>query len=266
MTSNSSRVSHWGPKYLSRIGPPLRPQDEDLVLLKRALGSISGVHLLLGATPEYATLAAQVVAVDYNEAMLREVWPRSARGHDAVRANWLRLPFAAHSVVAVLGDGSVNARAYPDEYTMLFEQLRRVLVPGGRLVMRAFVRPEGAQSCRTLCERALRREFRSFHAFKWRLGMAMLAESDEVNVRAADIYACRRELLPDDETLAAATGWDIAAIGTINAYRGATVSFSFPTLEQLRRSYAATFDEISVAHGAYELAECCPILSLLARG
>lgn len=128
--------------------------------------------------------------------------------------------------------------------------------------MRVFVRPEDAQNCRTVCDRALRGEFRSFHAFKWRLAMAMLAESGGVNVRAADIHTSRGRLLPDDATLAAATGWDVAEIDTINAYRDTTVSFSFPTLEQLRRSYAAVFDEISVAHGTYELAECCPIVAL----
>lgn len=251
--------------YLNRIGPPLRPQSEDLVLLRRALGTMDGLHLLLGVTPEFATLAMRMVAVDYSEAMLREVWPRSLPEHRAVRANWLHLPFAAQSVAAVLGDGSVNARAYPDEYTLLFQQLQRVLVPGGRLVMRAFVRPEGAQSCQTLCERALRGEFRNFHAFKWRLAMAMVAESGEVNVRTTDIYACRKRLLPDDERLAAATGWNMDEIGTINAYRDATIFFSFPTLAELRRSYAATFDEISAACGSYELAECCPILALRVR-
>lgn len=240
----------------------MRPQGEDLELLRHALGPTSGVHLLLGATPEYATLAPQMVAVDYNDAMLREVWPRSIPEHWAVRANWLSMPFAARSVAAALGDGSVNARAYPDEYVQLFEQMQRVLVEGGRLALRVFVRPDVAPNCRTLCEGALRREYRGFHAFKWRLAMAMLAESGEVNVRAADIYACRRRLLPDDEPLAAATGWNIDEIDTLNAYREATVSFSFPTLAELRRSYAATFDEVSLAHGSYELAECCPILAL----
>lgn len=234
-------------------------------MIRRALGTIDGLHLLLGATPEFATMAARMVAVDHSEAMLREVWPRSMPEHRAVRADWLRLPFAAQSVVAVLGDGSVNARAYPNEYALLFEQLQRVLTPGGRLVMRVFVRPEGAQSRQVLCERALRGEFRSFHAFKWRLAMAMVAESGDVNVRAADIYACRNRLLPGDERLAAATGWSTDEIDTINAYRDATISFSFPTLEELRRSYAATFDEISVAYGSYELAECCPILALQVR-
>ena len=243
----------------------MRPQEEDLDLLRRALGQISGVHLLLGATPEYASLAVCMVAVDYNETMLRDVWPGSASGYIAVRANWLRLPFAKQSVAAVLGDGSVNARAYPNEYTLLFDQLQRVLVPGGRLAMRAFARPARVQSCQTLCERALRREFAGFHAFKWRLAMALVAETGEVNVRATDIYACRRRLLPDDEQLAAATGWNIAEIDTINAYRDVTVPFSFPTLDELRESFAATFDEINVTHGSYELADCCPILALRAR-
>jgi len=260
--SNPPKVSHWDPKYLSRIGPPLRPQIEDLALVRQALGAIDGLHMLLGVTPEYATLAARMVAVDYKEAMIREVWPRTMPGHGAVRADWLRLPFAAQSIAAVLGDGSVNARAYPKEYALLFEQLQRVLVPGGRLAMRVFVRPEGAQNCQALCARAMRGEFGSFHAFKWRLAMAMVAESGEVNIRAADIYACRRRLLPDDERLVAATGWNPAEVDTINAYRDATVSFSFPTLGELRRSYAATFDEISATHGSYELAECCPILAL----
>jgi SAM-dependent methyltransferase len=243
----------------------LRPQGEDLELLRRALGPTTGMHLLLGATPEYAVLAPQMVAVDYNEAMLREVWPSNIAEHWAIRANWLRLPFAAGSVAAALGDGSINARAYLDEYLQLFEQLRRALVQGGRLAMRVFVRPEVAQSCRTLCDAALRREFHNFHAFKWRLAMAMLAESGAVNIGAADIYACRRRLLPDDEPLAAATGWNVDEIDTLNAYRAATISFSFPTLEQLRRSYAATFDEIGIAHGSYDLAECCPVLALRAK-
>lgn len=231
-------------------------------MVRQALGTTDGLHLLLGATPEFAALAAHMVAVDFNEAMLREVWPRSMPGHGAVRADWLRLPFAAQSMAAALGDGSVNACAYPQEYTLLFQQVQRVLVPGARLAMRVFVRPEGAQSCDALCERALHREFGSFHVFKWRLAMAMVAESGGVNVRAADVYACRNSLLPDDERLAAATGWNTDEIDTIKTYRDATVSFSFPNLEELRRTYAAAFEEIGVAHGSYELAECCPVLAL----
>ena len=262
--STSPRKSHWDDqaRQWSRIASPLRPHGDDIDNLRRALANTAGLYLLLGVTPEYSRLFDRVVAIDNCAAMIGALWPGSLRGKDAVQADWLHLPLREGSCDACIGDGSLNFFSCPSQYGLFFHQVQRVLRPGGRFALRVFVRPAAGETCAAVCEHALRAGIGSFHAFKWRLAMAIAAESGDSNVRVAHIREVFVSLLPDREQLAAASGWSVDDIGTIDAYRDAAASYSFPTLSQLRDSVPACFKEIDLRYGTYELSERCPILVL----
>jgi len=217
--------------------------------------------VLLGVTPEYAHLVQGVVAIEHNEAMIAALWPHKRR--NAVRGDWLHLPLRAHACVAIIGDGTLNNLLFASDYTRFFAEAARALKAGGRLVLRTFVRPEQAvESCQALRERARNAEIGSFHAFKWRLAMALAAEAGDSNVAVARIHQAFDSMFPDRRMLAASSGWDEEAIGTIDVYRGSRVIYSFPKLSEMRCALAPKFIESDLAYGSYELAERCPVIVL----
>ena len=263
----SPRKSHWDEqaRQWSRIASPLRPHGDDICNLRRALSNTTGLHLLLGVTPEYSSLFDRVLAVDNSAAMIGALWPGDSPGRDAVLGDWMHLPLKEGSCAASIGDGSLNFFSCPSEYGLLFNQVRRVLAPGGRLALRVFARPAEWETCAAVCADAMRARIGSFHAFKWRLAMAMAAEAGGSNVRVAEIRLVFMRLLPDREQLAAASGWNAEDIGTIDAYKDATASYSFPLLSEVRASFAQYFREIDLMYGSYELSERCPMFVLEAR-
>ena len=263
----SPRASHWddhaGQWHL--LASPLRPHADDAGNVRQALGNAGGLHLLLGVTPEYAGLLRRVVAIDHNAAMIRSMWARDLPDKAAVQGDWLQLPFAESSFDAGIGDGCLNLLSHPVQYGLLFGELQRALRPGARLALRVFVRPDEGETCESVCARAMSAGIGSFHAFKWRLAMAVAAQSESANVPVAAVHQVFTRLVPDRSGLAARSGWSAAQIDTIDAYRNAAASYSFPTLAQARSAFAPHFRGSGVLYGDYELAERCPMFVLEAR-
>ena len=262
----AGRVTYWDAGYRSRLAPPLTPHRDDVENARKALGQCAGLHLLLGVTPEYGELTEGMVAVDRRGVVISDLWVPAFPGRGAVRANWMQLPFRSQSFAAVIGDGCLNALEGTMLYERMFDQLRRILKPDGRLALRTFVTPEQAETCDFVCRQAMNAGIGSFHAFKWRFAMAMVAQSGNAKIRVAEVLARLNELIPNRDELAAAAGWTSASIATIEAYRGSQIEVSFPALPEVRRSFAADFREVDLMYGSYELAERCPILVLETRG
>ena len=262
-----TKRSHWDDhaRQWSRIASPLRPHADDEGNVRRALGNSGGLHLLLGVTPEYARMFDRVVAVDRSAAMIGALWQGDVSGKDAIQADWMHLPLRERSFDACIGDGCLNFFSCPSQYGLFFHQVQRVLRSGGRFALRIFIRPDAGETCAAVCEHAMRAGIGSFHAFKWRLAMAIAAESGDSNVRVADIRDVFMTLLPEREQLAAASGWSAEAIATIDAYRDSVESYSFPTLAEVRGALPLTLAEVDLAYGSYELSECCPMFVLEAR-
>src|SRR5262245_52516555 len=80
-----------------RLVPPLRPNAEVCGRIRGLTADKGGRVLVLGATPELATVAESTVAVDWSESALAHIWPGRAPGREAIRADWLRLPCADQS-------------------------------------------------------------------------------------------------------------------------------------------------------------------------
>jgi SAM-dependent methyltransferase len=240
-----------------RLGSPMRPGPEDVELFQDALGDRPGDCLLLGVTPELAQLSAHLTALDNSADMIRALWPKDRH---ACLGDWLGMPFEDASFDHVIGDGCPVLLDHPLQQARLFAEAARVLRPEGRMVMRVFVGPEQPKTPEQVCDMAFAGEIRGFHAFKWRLSMALAARSRDYTFCIADTLRTFDRLLPDRALLMQRTGWSKQDIDTMDFYLGSSARYSYPPLSALRRIVPLELHEIEVRHGHYELAECCPIL------
>lgn len=258
----------------SRVGPPLRPSPEDVAVAVDAVdawrettGRDDPSLLLLGVTPELCALPtgtrSRVVAVDRSLDMIRCVWPGRLRPADeALCGDWLRLPIESRSVDLVLSDGCLSTLPYPGGYADVCAELLRVLRGAGRCVARCFVLPGKPERVEDVLADLRAGRTGGFHAFKWRLVMA-LQPDPETGVVLADVWDALHAAEDDLDSLALRCGWPLEAVRTMEAYRGVTARYSFPALPELRELFLdAGFSLADVFHPTYELGDRCPTLLL----
>lgn len=250
----------------NRLGSPLRPCAEDVENFRQLMGSNPGRCLLLGVTPELAEISPQLTAIDNSAAMIGALWTNRNIGNPAILGDWLDLPFAEGSYDTIIGDGCLVLLSHPVQHERFFEQLARVVSPGGKILLRVFVSPEQGESRELVCSDALSGKMKGFHAFKWRLSMAIASETADHNLGVAETCATFDRLIPDRRLLASATGWRAEDIATIDFYRGSEARYSYPTLSQVRQTIHPSLKETGLKLGHYELAERCPILVLESCG
>lgn len=258
---------HWQDfaRQWHRLGSPLRPCAEDVENFRQAMGSNPGRCLLLGVTPELAEISLQLTAIDNSAAMIAALWTSRNTGNPAILDDWLDLPFDAGSYDTVIGDGCLVLLSHPMQHKRFFEQLSRVISPGGKILLRAFVSPEQGESRELVCSEALNGKIKGFHAFKWRLSMAIASETTDHNMSVAETCATFDRLIPDRLLLASVTGWSAEDIATIDIYRNSDARYSYPTLAQVRQIIPPSLKETGLMCGHYELAERCPLLSFKPR-
>jgi SAM-dependent methyltransferase len=257
--------SHWNDanyhKRWARIGPPLRPDADVVAAFRQAIASHDENLLLLGVTQELAGLGQTLTAVDKNEQMIANVWPGDSAGRKALEGNWLSLPFADDAFTAAIGDGSANWPTYPGDLRSFFAEMARVIRPGGILALRVFLTPEYPEAIGEVREHTMRRGIESFHAFKWRLAMAVVSRAGDPNIPVAIIRDNFDRLFFDRRALSEATGWPMEVIETIDAYKGSPDIYSFPTLSQMKAVIPENFRNLRIVDsGHYELADRCPLL------
>ncbi|MBA3024380.1 MAG: class I SAM-dependent methyltransferase [Gammaproteobacteria bacterium] len=248
---------HW-----NRLGSPMRPCAEDIGNFRAALGDTPGNCLLLGVTPELAGVSAQLTALDNSADMIRALWPQDKR---AILGEWLDMPFEDASFDNVVGDGCPVLLEFPQQQTRFFAEIARVLKPGGKLVLRAFVCAAQAESPEQVCHEAMQGNIKGFHAFKWRLSMAIASQTPGYTFRIAESLRTFDRHFPDRQQLVDATGWDMQDVATLDLYRDSAALYSYPPLSELRKILPKTLVETGLMYGHYELAERCPLLVLERR-
>ena len=244
----------------SRLKPPLRADQAVVDAITTLLGERSARTLLLGVTPDLAPIGDDLTAVDWSAQMIAWIWPGDGPARRALLGDWREMPTGERRFSAVIGDGSLNCLALAD-YPGVFDQLMRVLEPGGRIAVRMYLTPDVGETLAEVRGAVMAGEIKGFHAFKWRLAMALAAEQGRPDTPVAEILAAFDQTFPDRAGLAQATGWDLAEIAEIDDYAGSRTVFSFPTRGQVLARMPAAFEGARFAPaGAYELAERCPIL------
>jgi len=245
----------------ARLSPPLRPNEEVIAAYRHLLARRTGRVLLLGVTPALADIGAEVEAVDDSKAAIARGWPGDTERRRVHKANWLSLPFPARRFTSAVGDGALNSLGRLRDYPALFAEIERVVEPGGLFVTRVFARPATCEPVATVVKTALAGEIPVFSALKWRLAMALVAESGEPEIEVRRIKDVFDALFPDRAALAAAARWELADIETIDVYAGSRTIYNFPTLAEIRATVPSGLGRMRVVPaGTYPLAERCPLL------
>lgn len=247
------------------LGAPLRPSDEDLTIVRDVAAQVAARPrvLVLGATPEYARLpwpeGTTLLAVERSEAMARGVWPGfPSPGEGVLIDDWRTVALPQASWDLILGDGSLTTLSFPDDATALLRRVAQLLAPGGRMVLRAFLRPAVPEPASQVHADALAGRIDSFHAYKVRLAAAHQGTSP-LGVSTRDVWRAWCEEGPDAARLAAATGWPPEQIGTFAAYDTPSARLCFPTDDEQRAvAHAAGLREVACVVPSYALGERFP--------
>lgn len=227
--------------------------------------------LLCGVTPELVTLpwpeGTRLVAIDRAMAMVELIWVgRPERGERVVLGDWRRLPAPDHSFDLALGDGVLNTLSFPAGTRGVLDELWRVLSPGGVLATRVFVVPEPNESPKQVLLEMGRDATLGVSAFKWRVAMALQEDSTRGVSAAAVLDALEGAGVDlDPGSLAARTGWPRGECETLEAYRGSTLRYFFPTEPELRSEFEGRFEVEHVYRHSYPLGERCATWELYAK-
>jgi hypothetical protein len=265
MRRAGSTTNHWDAirHHWDLLGPPLRPPAEAVEAYRRSLDPFDDI-VMLGVTPELTSIGRTLRAVDQSQNMISGIWPGDTDMRRAIVGDWLDMPMARDSVMAIIGDGCLSALASARERGRLFAEIARVLRPGGRALIRVFASSEEREDLAAVRAQAMAGAAGTFHALKWRIAMACAAEDPDHAVPVKKILCAFNRLFPDRAVLALVTGWSLPVIRTIDTYARSKTVYSFATVGKLTDEAAEHFGEVElVPSGRYALAERCPLLVLM---
>ena len=273
-------ATHWCSfaEHFGLLGSPLRPCAEDVRIVEEMLAGELEVFgtaakkraWLLGVTPEIATAywpqEVELFAVERVRAVIDAAWPGGTDRRRAICANWLHAPFSDQSVDLAIGDGCLTAVGYPDELSRLLASAHRCLRQDGSLMLRLFCGPDVAETPDAVIAALHSGAIGSFHAFKWRLAMAVQGIDDAPDVAVDVVWRAWRAARIDMRALAAARGWPPEQVGTIEFYQESPARYNFMRFDDtIRHLQRAGFDLVATRTGSYELAERCPHVLLRKR-
>ena len=254
---------HWD-RFLAlweEILPPLRPAPSTVRAFRDAAPPAGRDVLVLGVTPELAALGGRTTAVDRSRGMIDALWPEDGDDCRAVTADWRTLPLADGAVDVVYGDGAVNVLRFPEEVSAALAEVRRVLAPAGRAVFRVYCTPHPPEPLHELARNERAGEPENVFSVKWRLAMARVAERGRPSIEVPDLLETFDATFPDRDALAAATGFPLRLIDTVDLWRDSEEIFSFPVLDRAVEITEAHFDRVEVTgSGDYPLSDRCPLL------
>lgn len=202
-------------------------------------------------------------AVDRSFDMVRAVWPGPIRPLDlAIVGDWRHFPCRDAVFDLAFADGCLTNLPFPEGYISICEAIRRVCARGARWIARCFVQAERSESATDVLGELQEESAGSFHAFKWRIAMALQPDA-HTGVLLADVYDAFAAAAPDLGALAARRGWTADVVRTIEAYRALEVRYTFPTLDELGALLTGRgFEILEIAIPSYELGSRCPTLVL----
>lgn len=271
-TAPRDHFSHIVPQW-SHFGPPLRPSPDDTAVVQRVVAGLgSAAHaVVLGLTPE--TIACtwpadiRLSAVDHSPSMIRALWPpaKGPANAQVIVADWCAIPIPSGTIDLVAGDGCYVLMSFPVGYEAFTREVCRVLRPGGRFVIRTFLRPDRPESVADIARALAVGEIGSVHALKLRL-LAALHGASGAGSRLDDVWQAWTSMPSLPARLAGIRGWTAEEIAGIESYRGMDSRYFLPTLVELRQTLRVPFREVECAWGRHELADRCPTLVISRDG
>jgi len=278
-TSPSPQATYWGGDVAHQwhlYGPPLRPCTADIRAIEDAVRRFADRParplnaLLWGVTPEIATMSwpegTQLLAIDKSQPMIDLVWPGDVAGfRKAVQGDWFEYRCTEPRHDVVIGDGNFAPLDFPRSYRALAAAARASLTDTGIVISRFWVRPSKSETPDAVLEDLRANRIQSFHAFKFRLAMA-LQDDAETGVAVSEVFAEWKRARVDMGSLLAMTGWQRETVDMIHLYEGKTSRLAFPSIGELEAVMSEYFDTLETRCLDYELGGCCPIVTYRVRG
>lgn len=274
MSDSPDGRDRWGRSTLTSMPKrsPWMPSDEDgAIVLEATAAALAAAQpdanlLVLGVTPDLIALDwprhVRLVAMDSSGGMIASAWqPNPSIPSRIICDWWQRMPLDDASIDVAVGDGSLNALPEFEDYPVVLEQVARVLRPGGLLAARCFLRLDPPETPEQVVALAMRGEFPTASAFRFRLALAIAGAGGTIDLM--EIPPVFSALVSDRDALAQATGWPRDDIDRTD--RGSPVGISFPTETELRRMVDPWFEVQAFRHGHYTQAELAPTVVLERR-
>lgn len=271
--SSTAESEQWSAvaKQWGQIGQPLRPTGQDIEFASQAVRSWVERHgvpraLILGVTPELYNLpwptGTDITAVDHTQAMIDVVWPGPKDA--AICAEWTDMPVPDSSRDIIFCDGGLILLPYPDGHRKLVRELKRVLSPGGIIVLRLFAPPGRRENPDAVLADLLESKIANLNLLKLRLGMAMQQDAYK-GIAPHEVWSAVHDVAPDLEQLAERIEWPVEQMLALNAYRNRTLPYHFLGIDEVVALFCesgAGFELESHFQPTYELGDCCPTIVL----
>jgi SAM-dependent methyltransferase len=224
---------------------------------------------MLGVTPETAACAwpegTRLRAYDGSPEMLRYVWPKQGAPADA-RAelgDWASLPLDDRAADLVTADNSLGVVYWPGPVKRVLDEIRRVLRPAGRFVVRQPILPERPETLDDILADLNGGRIGTPGAVKARM-WAVLQRPDLQGMKSQDLRDLWWRLFPDPEAIAPQFGWSSESFATqrkVSEDRRTTCV----TRVQFHEIIDPFFRVVDEVVGSYELAERFPTFVLEPR-
>jgi SAM-dependent methyltransferase len=222
--------------------------------------------VLLGVTPETAGCrwppATRLRAFDGSPEMIRRLWPApgTPADADAEVGDWSALPLGDGAIDLVAADNSLCVVYWPEPARRVLAEVRRILRPSGRFVMRHPVLPDRAETIDDILADLDAGRIATPGVAKARM-WAVLQRPGWQGMRSQELRDLWWELFPEPERIAARFGWRpevFAMERTVAASRVTTVV----SRARLYDFIDPFFRVVEEAIGGYQLAERFPTLVL----
>lgn len=254
-------------KNWDRITPPFRPHEQDVKFISKVLSGENVAYksnrlLLLGVTPELATLEipedSKMIAVDNNEAMIKNVWPELNDPRKEVKfGDWLDMSFDHKSFDIIMGDGVFAPLRYPKQARKLLQNVRNLLHSEGLFIFRIFLNNEEPENPENVIDAVLSGDIKSVWPFKFRLMRSVQSETVQ-GAKMDNVWKFLVNEGPDFDTLIKKTGWPSQSLESFKLYEGSEVVITYPKLTEIRTLFEEeNFEEIECFTPEYDLGEYC---------
>jgi hypothetical protein len=250
-------TSHWAQRsqHWNRSVPPLRYDSVALETLKELVGDRTNRIVLLGVTRELAEAFPNILAIDREPNMIRNVWIGDSGLKSAHLADWLTVELVPNAYSATIGDGSINQVAFPHDQKALLTKIYNWLEPGGVFACRMYTRPDNPITREDLIREGIAPTV-NWSAYRRMLSMH-LAEIEGQTIKTSNITELFNSLFPSREILP----WSREELEMIDTYATSQLKSCLPTRQELEQIFPDGVAVSFVDTGDYDLAEYCPIMT-----
>lgn len=265
MTKSTIPEGQWpkAARFWPRIGPPLRPNIEDLnyIIDKMKNQEDEALSILiLGVTPEYYYLpwptGSEIIALDCTPEMIEFVWPGSKE--QAILGDWRNIPLPDNKFDMALCDGGLLLLDYPIGHESMAKELARILKPNGLAAFRIFTKPLEPEPPENVISDLLDKKIRDLNCLKLRLGNAMQKRT-ETGVVLSDIWNTLRINTFNWNDLSKHLGWDIENLEAIDAYQNNSACYHFLSTKEADNLFERNgFECVSRHSPTYLMGSQCP--------